>query len=136
MMKRALLLLLLMLSGCRYTFWPLIPPEATYPERVSLGGELVEEEGRVVARLNVRRWPEPNYLEMRWYAGEELVKELSIWVEKPGEVMVELPYEKEGFYRLLVMVENKPVLQLDLGEPSLPPPPSSPDQEPAAGSGS
>ena len=129
------MLLLLLLSGCRYTFWPLIPVEASYPERVSVSGELVEEEGRVVARLDVRRWPEPNYLELRWYAGDELIKELSIWVEKPRQVEVSLPYEPGNFYRLLVIVNGEPVVQLNLGQPNLPPPPSSPDREPAAGSG-
>lgn len=128
------LLLLLLLGGCRYTFWPLIPPEASYPERVSLSGELVEEEGRVVARLNLRRWPEPNYLELRWYAGDALVEARSIWVEAPGEVAVELPREEEAFYRLLVVVEGRPLLQLDLGEPSLPPPPAAPSPAPGEGS--
>ncbi len=136
--RTALLLFALLfgVGGCRYTFWPLIPPEESYPERVSIGGELVEEEGRVIARLNVRRWPEPDYLELRWYAGEELVEELSIWVEEPGGVEATLPYEPGAYYRLLVIVAGRPVLQLDLGVPNLPPPPSAPDQEPAADSGS
>ena len=134
----ALLLFALLFGagGCRYTFWPLIPPEESYPERVSIGGELVREGEHAVARLHVRRWPEPDYLELRWYAGEALVKELSIWVEAPGEVVVTLPYEPETYHRLLVIVAGRPVLQLDLGAPNLPPPPSAPDQAPAEGSGS
>ncbi|WP_457637159.1 hypothetical protein [Oceanithermus sp.] len=135
-MRRRLLVLslaALLLSGCRYTFWPLIPPEAAYPERASLSGELVEQKDRVVAVINVRRWPEPDYLELRWYHGEELLKEASIWVEKPQKLKVELPYQGEGFYRLLLYSGGRPLLQLDLGEPSLPPPPASPGQEPGAG---
>ncbi len=132
-MKRALLLLLILLGGCRYTFWPLIPPQESYPPRVSLTGKLVEGEGQVTAVLQVRRWPEPDYLELRWYKGDELVEARSIWLEKAGEVKVELPREPDGFYRLLVLVQDRPVLQLDLGEPSLPPPPAAPGQEPGAG---
>ncbi|WP_457630119.1 hypothetical protein [Oceanithermus sp.] len=133
-MRRFLLLALLLLSGCRYTFWPLLPAEESYPQRVSISGRLVEEDGWVIAELRLRRWPEPDYLELRWYRGDELLKADSVWVEGPGTVSRRLPHPGDGFYRLLVLTGDRPLLQLDLGEPSLPPPPSSPDREPAAGS--
>ena len=128
------LLLLLLLGGCRYTFWPLIPPEQTYPERVSITGTL-EARGDVArAVLELRRWPEPDYLELRWFAGDELLEERSVWVERAGEMSFDFPYAGDALHRLLVIVNERPLLQLDLGEPSLPPPPAAPNPEPEAGS--
>ncbi len=130
--RLALLLLALALGGCRYTFWPLIPQEEVYPERVSISGELQESDGAVTARLLVRRWPEANYLELRWYLEDKLVDERSIWLEKAKALTLQFPYHDQAAARLLVMVEGRPLLQLDLGNPSLPPPPTSPNPEPKA----
>ena len=131
---RPLLLLLLLLGGCRYTFWPLIPPEAPFPDRVQVVGRLEPEDEAARAVLVVRRWPEPNYLELRWYADEDLVEERSLWVERPGVLEARFPAEAGCFHRLLVVVAGRPVLQLDLGEPTLPPPPAAPNPAPGEGS--
>lgn len=128
------LLLLLLLGGCRYTFWPLVPPEAPFPDRVQVVGRLEPEDEAARAVLVVRRWPEPNYLELRWYADEELIEERSLWVETVGELEVRFPAEAGRFHRLLVVVAGRPVLQLDLGEPTLPPPPATPSPAPGEGS--
>ncbi|HGY09595.1 MAG TPA: hypothetical protein ENK37_06035 [Oceanithermus profundus] len=127
-------LLLLGVAGCRYTFWPLIPPEQAYPERISINGTLEPEGDTARAVLQIRRWPEPDYLELRWYQGDALVGERSIWVEAPQPLELSFPYAEGTLHRLLVVVEGRPVLQLDLGEPSLPPPPAAPNPAPAEGS--
>jgi len=134
-MRRAwVLFLLVLLAGCRYTFWPLIPPEAAFPERVSVTGRLEPAGEAARAVLVVRRWPEPDYLELRWYAGDELVAERSLWVERPRRLELTFPYAEGALYRLLVVVEGRPLLQLDLGEPTLPPPPAAPSPAPGEGS--
>ncbi|WP_287417931.1 hypothetical protein [Oceanithermus sp.] len=128
------LLLLLLLGGCRYTFWPLIPPEAPFPERVQVMGRLEPEGATARAVLQLRRWPEPDYLELRWYQGDTLIDERSIWVEMPQQLELTFPYAEGELHRLLVVVEGRPLLQLDLGEPNLPPPPAAPSPAPGAGS--
>lgn len=117
---------LLLLAACRYTFLPLDPGRATLLERTSLSGSLEITAQGAVARLTVRRIAEPGYLELRWYKGDQLFQERSIWVEKPGVYQTEFERLDDGYYRLMVLVQNSPVLQLELGTPLLPPPPSPP----------
>lgn len=111
---------LLLLAACRYTFLPLDPGRATLPERTSLSGSLEITAQGAVARLTVRRIAEPGYLELRWYKGDQLFQERSIWVEKPGVYQTEFERLDDGYYRLMVLVQNSPVLQLELGTPLLP----------------
>lgn len=128
-------MLLLALAGCRYTFWPLIPPEVPFPNRVAVSGTLEPKGSSVRAAIEVRRWPEPNYLELRWFKGDELAAERSVWIERPQRFEVTFPYTQGALYRLLLIAGNRPLLQLDLGEPNVPPPPSAPAPAPAEGSG-
>ncbi|AWR86613.1 hypothetical protein [Meiothermus taiwanensis] len=115
---------LLLLPACRYTFLPLDPGRATLPERFSLSGSLETIERGAVARLTVRRIAEPAYLELRWYKGDQLFQERSIWVEKPGTYQAQFERLDDGYYRLVVLVQNSPLLQLEVGTPLLPPPPA------------
>lgn len=115
---------LLLLPACRYTFVPLDPGRATLPNRFSVSGSLEATERGALARLTVRRIAEPAYLELRWYKGDQLFQEHSIWVEKPGIYQVQFERLDEGYYRLVVLVQNSPLLQLELGSPLLPPPPT------------
>ncbi len=116
----------LLLPGCRYTFLPLDPGRATLPDRASLSGTLETTERGAVARLTVRRIAEPGYLELRWYKGDQLFQERSIWVEQPGTFEARFERLDDGYYRLMVLVQNSPVLQLEVGTPLLPPPPAPP----------
>jgi hypothetical protein len=122
-----LLLLVFFLSGCTYTFLPLEPERVPFPQRPSLTGKLVEEGKTVIAQLEVRRMPKPGYIELRWYLEETILAERSLWAEGPGKYRLELPRPQEGYYRLIVLIENAPLLQLDLGRPSLPSPPPPPE---------
>lgn len=114
----------LLLPGCRYTFLPLDPGRAALPDRTSLSGTLETTERGAVARLTVRRIAEPGYLELRWYKGDQLFQERSIWVEQPGTFEARFERLDDGYYRLMVLVQNSPVLQLEVGTPLLPPPPA------------
>lgn len=116
----------LLLAACRYTFLPLDPGRASLPERTSLSGSLEITAQGAVAKLTVRRVAEPGYLELRWYKGDQLFQERSIWVEKPGVYQAQFERLDDGYYRLMVLVQNSPVLQLEVGTPLLPPPPSPP----------
>jgi hypothetical protein len=87
----------------------------------------VEEGKTVIAQLEVRRMPKPGYIELRWYLEETILAERSLWAEGPGKYRLELPRPQEGYYRLIVLIENAPLLQLDLGRPSLPSPPPPPE---------
>ena len=117
---------LLLLAACRYTSLPLDPGRATLPERPSLSGSLEITAQGAVAKLTVRRIAEPGYLELRWYKGDQLFQERSIWVEKPGVYQTQFERLDDGYYRLMVLVQNSPVLQLEVGTPLLPPAPSPP----------
>lgn len=117
---------LLLLAACRYTFLPLDPGRATLPKRTSLSGSLEITAQGAVAKLTVRRIAEPGYLELRWYKGNQLFQERSIWVEKPGVYQTQFERLDDGYYRLIVLLQNSPVLQLEVGTPLLPPPPSLP----------
>lgn len=120
------LLGLAVLLGCRYTFVPLDPGKAAFPDRVMLSGTIQAVEHGAVVKLSLRRMPEPGYLELRWYKDEQLFEEKSIWAEGPGEFEARFDRIDEGYYRLVVLVRNSPLLQLELGTPLLPPPPVPP----------
>jgi len=121
-----LLLVGLLLPACRYTFVPLDPGRATLPQRTSLSGTLEPAESAAVARLTVRHLAEPVYLELRWYKGDQLFQERSIWVERPGTYQARFERLDDGYYRLVVLVQNSPLLQLEVGSPFFPPPPAPP----------
>lgn len=119
-------LLVVILTGCRYTFIPLDPGKATFPDRVMLTGTINPVERGAEVKLSVRRMPEPAYLELRWYKDEQLFEEKSIWAEGPGEFEARFDRIDEGYYRLIVSVKNSPLLQLEVGTPLLPTPPDLP----------
>ncbi len=117
---------LLLLPACRYTFVPLDPGRATLPDRSSVTGTLETIERGAVVKLMVRRFAEPAYLELRWYKGDQLFQERSIWVERPGTFEAQFERLDDGYYRLIVLLQNSPILQLEVGTPLLPPPPTPP----------
>lgn len=117
---------LLLLPACRYTFVPLDPGRATLPDRFSVTGTLTSIERGAIAKLTVRRIAEPSYMELRWYKGDQLFQERSIWVEEPGAFQAHFERLDDGYYRLVVLVQNSPILQLDIGTPLLPMPPRPP----------
>jgi len=118
--RRIPLLLLALLAGCRYTFLPLVPKAAPPPPAVLVEAELAEAEGSVRATLWVRRVPEPGYLELRWYRGRTLLWEGARFVEGGEVLILELPQEDEGPYRLEVRWRGERVLVRPLGAPSPP----------------
>ena len=127
-MRTGLLLgLVLLLAGCTYTFLPLVPQRSYLPERTSLTGRLEvasPNSPQVLAQLEVRRLLQPGYLELRWYREENLLAERSVWVPAAGPYQVNLPRPEPGYYRLTISLENRVLLQLDLGTPRLPDPPN------------
>ena len=134
---RWLLLLSLLVVGCRYTFIPLDPGRTAFPERAVVSGSLEQVERGAVAKINVRRMPEANYLELRWFKEDQLYQERSIWVEQPGTYEAKFDRFDDGYYRLLVVIKNSPYLQLEVGTPLVPqppevtPPPQNPSELPA-----
>ena len=128
---RALGPLLFALVGCRYTFIPLDPGKAAFPDRVMLTGTIKSVEKGAEVRLSVRRLPEPGYLELRWYKDEQLFQEKSIWAEGPGDFTAKFDRIDDGYYRLIVSVKNSPLLQLEVGTPLLPTPPDPPAGQPS-----
>ena len=119
-MRRGILLLVLLLAGCRYTFWPPLPEEAEGPGLVAVEAELVPEEGRVLAEIRVHRVPQPGYLLLRWYRDRSLLLETARFVEAPGRFQVPLPKAGEGSYRLELWWGEERVYLALLGSPSPP----------------
>jgi hypothetical protein len=97
---RGLLLLLLVLSACRYTFLPLDPGRPPPPERPFVVARLLKdgEEARLV--LRVERLPGPGYLHLKWYREGDLLLEKALFLEGPGVQEARFPL-KEGYHRLV-----------------------------------
>lgn len=125
------MLLLLLLTGCRFTFLPLEPERAVPTPRNSLTGSLVAGNAEATATLELRRLVRPAYLELKWYSGETLLHERSLWAERPQTFVVPLPLSNAPYHRLVVLLENSPLLQLDLGNPALPNAPGGPVSPPS-----
>ncbi len=124
------ILLVLLLAGCRYTFVPLDPGKPTFPQRPILNGTLERTDQGALLKLSVRRMPEPNYLELRWYKDDQLFQEKSIWVEQPGNFEANFDRLDDGYYRLTVSIQKSPYLQLELGTPLVPTQPVVPPPPP------
>ncbi|WP_448569962.1 hypothetical protein [Thermus sp.] len=124
---RGLLLLLLLLSACRYTFLPLDPGRPESPGRPFVVARLLKEgeEARLV--LRVERLSGPGYLHLKWYREVELVAEKALFLEGPGVQEARFPLS-EGYHRLVGLWGERVLFQLDLGTPSLPDPDEEEDQ--------
>jgi hypothetical protein len=124
---RGLLLLLLLLSACRYTFLPLDPGRPPLPERPFVVARLLKdgEEARLV--LRVERLPGPGYLHLKWYREGDLLLEKALFLEGPGVQEARFPL-KEGYHRLVGLWAEGVLFQLDLGTPLLPDPDEEEDQ--------
>lgn len=126
---RYLALFLLLLGGCRYTFWPLIPEEAAAPPATLVEARLAEEEDAVKIQLRVRRLARPGYLELVWYRDERVLARRSLFVEKaPFTAELRLPKPGAGLYRLELRFEDRLVYAaaLEVGPPTAPPAPAPP----------
>ena len=119
----ASVLLLVLLGACTYTFIPLQPERQPFPERTNISGQLFEDGEEMLVRLEVRRIPQPGYLELRWYREDKVIAEKSLWAEGVGRLEVRLPYKPGVYHRVLVLSDKVPQLQLDIGTPALPKPP-------------
>ncbi len=117
---RYALLVLLFLAGCRYTFWPPIPPEAPPPNRPVVEARVVPEGGAAVAAIRVRTVPRAGYLELSWYRDAARLAHRALFVEAPTELKVPLPYPGEGSYRLVLRWEGEPVAAVLYGTPTPP----------------
>ncbi|GLV49043.1 hypothetical protein TJA_21460 [Thermus sp. LT1-2-5] len=124
---RGLLLLLLFLSACRYTFLPLDPGKPPSPERPFVVARLVPAGSEARLSLKVERLPRPGYLHLKWYREERLILERALFLEGPGEYQARLPLQ-EGYHRLVGVFEGAALFQLDLGAPHLPDPDEVEDQ--------
>jgi len=126
---RYLVLLLLFLGGCRYTFWPLIPEEAAATPSTLVEARLAEEEGAISTEIRVRRLARPGYLELVWYRDEHVLVRRSLFVEKaPFTTDVRLPKPGAGLYRLELYFAEELVYAaaLKVGPPTAPPAPAPP----------
>ena len=117
---RLALFLLLLLSGCRYTFWPPFPPEQPTPSRQAVVAEVVSTDRGLAARVRILALAEPGYVRILWYRERELVFETFRFVEGPGELTVPLPAGEPGAYRLEVRRGGKLLAAALYGEPRLP----------------
>lgn len=126
---RYLVLFLLLLGGCRYTFWPPIPEEAAAPPATRVEARLTEQKDAVLAELRVWRLSRPGYLELVWYRDEEVLARRSLFVEKaPWTAKLRLPKPRAGLYRLELRFEDRLVYAaaLEVGPPTAPPAPAPP----------
>lgn len=119
-MRRAILILAIFLSGCRYTFWPLIPEEVPYPERTSIQAQLTAQTDSATAQVEVFSLVAPGWLELRWYQDEALRERKALFVRQPQSQSFSFPYQKDGLYRLVVLFEGQIERQLELGQPVVP----------------
>ncbi|WP_018112447.1 hypothetical protein [Thermus igniterrae] len=121
------LLLLVLLTACRYTFLPLDPGRPAPLERPFLTARLEAQGEEALLLLRVQRLPRPGYLLLRWYREEELLQEKALFLEAPGLYRARFPLGA-GYHRLVGLLEGVPLFQLDLGTPGLPDPDEEKDQ--------
>lgn len=121
------LLLLVLLSGCRYTFLPLDPGRPLPPDRPFVVARLLPSGGEARAEVRVERLFRPGYLHLKWFREEGLVAEKALFLEGPGTYTASFPLA-EGYHRLVGLWEGAPLFQLDLGTPVLPDPDQVEDQ--------
>lgn len=115
------LVLLVLLSSCRYTFLPLDPGRPPPPERPFLVARLAPAEGEARLVVRVERLSRPGYLHLRWFREEALLAEKALFLEGPGTYTATFPLAG-GYQRLVGLWEGVPLFQLDLGTPALPDP--------------
>lgn len=113
-------MVLVLLAGCRYTFWPPVPQEAPSPALAFVEVALKAEGESVVAEVRAHRVPEPGYLLFRWYRNATLVVETARWVEGPSSLRLVLPAEQNGAYRLEIWWQGERVEVALWGRPSPP----------------
>jgi len=118
--RLALFLLALLLGGCRYTFWPPIPPEAPPPHRLVAEVGLEPGEAQVRAAIRVLRVPEAGYLEALWYRDEKRIWHRAFFLEAPTTLEVALPYPGKGSYRLELHWQGEAVAAALFGAPTPP----------------
>jgi hypothetical protein len=124
---RGLVLLLLLLSACRYTFLPLDPGRPESLDRPFVVARLHPEEGEARLVLRVERLPQAGYLHLKWYREGELLLEKALFLEGPGVQEARFPLSG-GYHRLVGLWGERVLFQLDLGTPSLPDPDEEKDQ--------
>lgn len=117
-------MVLLLLSGCRYTFLPLDPGRPLPPERPFAVARLERDADGAHLVLRIERLPRAGYLHLKWFREEALVQEKVLFLEAPGLYRVAFPLG-EGYHRLVGLWEGGALFQLDLGTPRLP----DPDEE-------
>lgn len=115
------LLLLALLSGCRFTFLPLDPGRPLPLDRPFVVARLQPAGGEARVAVRVERLPRPGYLHLQWFREESLVAEKALFLEGPGLYRASFPLA-EGYHRLVGLWEGAPLFQLDLGTPRLPDP--------------
>ncbi len=117
---RYVLLALLLLAGCRYTFWPPIPAEAPPPQRFIAEVHLEPEGARVRAVIRVLRVPEAGYLEAVWYRDEKRIWHRAFFLEAPTVLETALPHPGPGSYRLVLRWQGETVAAALFGAPTPP----------------
>lgn len=110
-----LTLLSLILSGCAFTYIPLVrEPKVPEPRLyVSDSSELLQTEGSLALMLTIETVPEPDWLAVQWFnpANEE-VYATSLWLEpaaKPQKVTSTLPARialEDGLWRTVISYQG------------------------------
>lgn len=120
-MRSIAIVLALLLSACNPVWLPLQPEIQAYPARNSVTGTLENIEKGSIAHLVIANLKSAGYVELRWYKEDQLFEEKSVWLEGPTKLDQTLTRFDDGYYRLVVMLDRSPLLQLDTGTPFIPP---------------
>lgn len=114
------LLLLPLLSSCRFNFFPLIPEKA--PDAISLPIRiskltLVRQDKELVLKANIIGDFKPGYLTVKWFNNFDAISEDNIYLDKDQRsATFRLPAPEKAAYRATLMFGEKVLRQVELYE--------------------
>lgn len=115
-----LVLMLALLTGCRYTFIPLIPPKATGTIPVRLKAELVRDGDDLLLSATLDDPQARGYLEVRWYREGTPLGQDSSYLDAAGSTArfrLNAPERASG-YRAVLSFGGAVLRQLDYSDPA------------------
>ncbi len=109
----------LALTGCRYTFVPLVPPltQGTFPTRLADVG-VTRDGDTLTLTATLQDARSSGYLSCVWYLGSEEVGRDTVFVDPQGRVArFKLPAPTRGAYRADLAFEGTVLRQVEYTDP-------------------
>lgn len=114
----ACLLLVPLLSGCRYNFVPLVPRPVEFqlPVRI-VGATLERADQELILKARLEGKFEPGYLTVNWFNHAQAIAQDSVYLDSTlRDVTFRLPAPDQGAYRATLTFGGNVLRQVELYE--------------------